>query len=121
LEEDKHLGPAIQARIKSKGGTVNENGITIYPRSSGDITKIGPSFWRVIKSFDEHQAIIKLAQKSKVLILKPTPDDVAGDKGFKHYQEIKNLTYKEISGNHSFTKPEDRQALIQEIKQFLLN
>ena len=116
----KDIASMIQTRIKTKGGIVEEQGITIYPRSSGATTKIGPSFWQSLKDFDEHHAITNLAQKTKLLILKPMQDDVAGNDNYQHYQQIPNLIYQEINGNHSFTKPKDRQILIQKIKQFLL-
>ncbi|MBT7553196.1 alpha/beta fold hydrolase [bacterium] len=115
------IGPAIQDRIIKQGGRVDEKGITIYPRSSGDITKIGPSFWQVIKNLDEHQAVVRLAENTKLLILKPMQDDVAGNDNYEHYKQIKNLTYQEINGGHNFSKPEDREVLIQKVKKFLLD
>ncbi|MEA3354889.1 MAG: alpha/beta fold hydrolase [Patescibacteria group bacterium] len=115
------IAKVFKARIKAKGGKYNPQGISIYPRTLYGIQKLGPSFWKVIKNFDEHQAITNLTQKTNLLILKPMQDDIAGNNNYEHYKEIKNLTYQEINGNHSFTKPEDRQVLIKKIKQFLLD
>ena len=39
-------------KIKNKGGTIDENGISMYPRTSGEVQKIGSDFWRVMREIN---------------------------------------------------------------------
>lgn len=108
-----------QERIKAKGGKVNLKGITIYPRTSGAVQTLGPSFWRVLKNFKEHQTIATLADKTQLIVFKPLQDEVTGNDNYGHYKKIPNLQYIELNGDHNFTKAKNRNKLIKYIKKLL--
>lgn len=111
----------LQDRIIKRGGVVNENGITIYPRTSGAVQKIGPSFWKIKREFNAIKAFEKYAEKSQLVIFKPLQDEVVGNDNFDGYKNIPNLTYREINGAHNFSKPQDRRELIENIKAIFEN
>lgn len=111
----------LKKRIISKGGRINENNLTFYPRTSGVVQVIGKDFWRTLKTFSPIEYIEEFGNKTKLRIFKPKNDDVLENKYFDEYKEIKNIEYIEIEGNHNFTKKEDRNKLFNSIKEFFLN
>ncbi len=111
----------LKKRILSKGGSINENDLTLYPRSSGVVQSIGKDFWRTLKSFSPVEYIKDLGDKTKLRIYKPKNDDVLENKYFDEYKVIENIEYIEVEGNHNFTNKEDRNNLFYSIKDFLLN
>ncbi len=100
------------------GGKLDLGGISIFPRSSGAIQKIGPSFWKVLKGFKPAEAVKDFSAKTNLLIVHPKQDEVVGDKYLEEYSTIENVKVIWIDGDHSFKKPEEREALIKEIKKF---
>ncbi len=111
----------LKKRILSKGGSINENDLTLYPRSSGVVQSIGKDFWRTLKSFSPVEYIKELGDKTKLRVYKPKNDDVLENKYFDEYKVIENIEYIEVEGNHNFTNKEDRNNLFHSIKDFLLN
>ncbi len=110
----------LKKRIISKGGVIDEEGLTVYPRSSGVTQKIGKDFWRTLRTFNPVESFDELGAKTKLLILKPENDDVLENKYFDEYKEIESLEYFEIPGNHNFTNLEDRKNLFMRVRSFLL-
>ncbi|HLL61016.1 MAG TPA: alpha/beta fold hydrolase [Candidatus Nitrosocosmicus sp.] len=108
----------IRERILLKGGSVNEEGISIYPRSNGEIQRIGPSFWRIFTDLKPVQLIDSFSKKTSLLILKPLQDEITGNEYFEEYKNIKSLTFMEINGDHTFTKNDSRLQLLNHIKNF---
>lgn len=79
----------LKKRIESRpGGKVDENGITIFPRTSGEIQKYGPNFWRVMKEFNPVKSITEFAKKTHLLIIHPKQDDVVGGEFMDEYKKI---------------------------------
>jgi pimeloyl-ACP methyl ester carboxylesterase len=111
----------LKKRIISKGGKINENNLTFYPRTSGVIQVIGKDFWRTLKTFSPVEYIKEFGDKTRLRIYKPKNDDVLENKYFDEYKEIKNIEYIEIGGNHNFTNKEDRNKLFYSIKNFFLD
>lgn len=109
----------LQKRILKRGGVIDEQGITIYPRSSGAIQKMGPDFWRTLRNFDPIEYLTELAGKTNLIIFKPKQDEILADKYFDEYKRIPNLKYEEINGDHNFKNPEDRRNLFKRISNFL--
>ena len=113
----------LKNRIISKGGTVDENDITVYKRSSGAVQLIGPDFWKVLRNFKPITYLSYVANCSQVHIFKPIQDDVLPNKYFEEYKEFanthKNVFYYEVNGDHNYTKPEDRKSIIAKIKKIL--
>ena len=115
-----HIIDGLQKRISSKeGGEVNENGLTTYPRTRGGAQLIGKDFWRTLRAFEPAPALEELANKCSLILFHPKQDDVLDDLYFEAYQEIKELEYVELDGDHNFTRLEDRAALIEAISNFL--
>ncbi len=110
----------IKKRIISKGGEINENNLTFYPRTSGVVQVIGKDFWKTLKNFKPVDYIKEFADKTELRIYKPKNDDVLENKYFDEYKDIKNIEYIEVEGNHNFTKKEDRDNLFKSIKEFFL-
>ncbi|KKP47764.1 MAG: hypothetical protein UR39_C0003G0166 [Candidatus Woesebacteria bacterium GW2011_GWA1_33_30] len=111
----------LQDRIIKHGGTIDEKGITLYPRSSGAVQKMGKDFWRTFRNFDILEYIADFAKKTKIVIYKPKQDDVLEYKYFDEYKSIPKVSYIEVDGDHNFRKEEDRQRLFEKIKEFLDN
>jgi pimeloyl-ACP methyl ester carboxylesterase len=107
----------FQRRITQRGGTVNENGISIYPRTNGEIQTLGSRFWSTLRSFNTPQAVREYAKKTELMVIKPLEDDIIAYSPFP--RDIQPVTYVELHGNHNFTKSEDRQNFIRTIETFL--
>ncbi|MBW7960488.1 alpha/beta fold hydrolase [Patescibacteria group bacterium] len=105
--------------IKRPGGKLDLNGISIFPRSSGEIQKIGPSFWKVLKDFQPKEKVETYSKKTSLMIVHPLQDEVVGNEFLEVYSKIPNVIIKHLNGNHAFTKKEDRDILIKEIENFL--
>lgn len=109
----------LKKRIISKGGRINENHLTFYPRTSGAVQIIGKDFWRTLRAFNPIDYITDLGTKTDLIIFKPKNDDVLKNKYFKEYKKIKTVKYVEIKGNHNFTNKTDRKNLFKKIKSYL--
>lgn len=107
-------GASIKARIKSRNGIVNEQGISIYPRTTGEVQKIGPSFWRELTKFNPILAVNTFASKTKLTIIEPNQDEIVKKENREGYEKMVDK-YIKLDGSHEFAKPEDRKVLIQQI------
>ncbi len=108
----------IQERIREKGGVVKTNGISIYPRSSGQVYKVGAEFWNSLMQFHPIDSISRVAHKTKLMIIRPLEDEIVGNEFVEEYKEIPWLSLVEIHGDHNFTKLDDREYLIYKIASF---
>lgn len=109
----------LKRRIGSRAGAVvNIDGLTIYPRTSGEVQKIGPSFWRVLKEFKPVEAVGGFARKTKLLIIHFKQDGVLGTEHLSEYAGIQGAKILWLPGNHSVTRGEDRKAVIKAIREF---
>lgn len=109
----------MQARIGKKN-EVNEEGLTVYERTSGETQLIGPAFWTTIRVFNPIRSTKMLALTSAVAIFDPQNDEVVKDKNDDHWEAYRKLgiQYNSVPGDHNFTKAEDRNHLIKEINAF---
>lgn len=96
------------------------NGVSTYPRTSGDVQKVGPSYWEELKKYDVKQAMLNLEQKTDLTIIHPLQDEIIGNENLEGYKTLKLAKYIEINGDHSWAKPEERKALISVIKEILI-
>ena len=110
-----------QRKIISRGGVVDEGGISLYPRTAGGVQKVGPSFWKIRREFDYVKALREYVYRTNLVVFKPMQDDVVGNDGFEEYKNIKGMKHVELNGSHGFSNPQDRQELIRRIKEFFSN
>ncbi len=115
----EHIIRFIQERIRVKGGKVNEKGISIFPRSSGEVQKVGPIFWKNLRQFDALKSVSEYAKKTQLLIIHPLQDEIVGNKYLEAYKYIPGVEYVELGGSHNYSKREDRGEMIQVIKDFV--
>lgn len=109
----------VQKRILANGGTINEQGVSRYVRSSGVVQLIGADYWRTFKTFNPIEYIQDLAKQTKLVIFKPLNDEVLEYKYFSEYKSIKGVDYREIIGDHNFKTTQDRENLFKQIEIFL--
>ena len=107
------IAEGIQDRIKRRGGEVNETGITMYPRASGLIQKIGSNFWDSLREFDVMTAFHLLAKSTDLTIIRPEHDDVIHPRTTTMYEELEGADVVAMSGDHNFSKPKDREQVLE--------
>ena len=116
----KLITSKLEKRILSKGGKVNKDSLSYYPRTSGETQVIGRDFWRTLENVDMKMLLDEYSEKSRVVAYKSKDDEIVGsDCSFDEYRKIKTLKYYEIKGDHNFSNPMDRNNLIKEVKAFL--
>jgi len=103
---------------KRPGGNFDPDGVSIFPRSSGAIQKIGSSFWKVLKVFRPVDELTKFGKKTNLFIIHMNQDQLIGMAHLEEYKNIKGITIKWLDGDHSFTKRQERERLIEEVKNF---
>lgn len=109
----------LKGRISSREGSfVDTEGITTYPRTFGEVQKIGPSFWKVLGEFNPVEAVSKYSKKTDLLIIHFNQDDVVGSQYMNEYESIKEAKILWLDGNHSVTRKEDREIVINTIREF---
>lgn len=116
-----YLAELFGKRIASKnGGILNREGVSIFPRSAGPIQKVGPTFWRVLKSFTPLKLVAEYAKKTKLLVIHATQDEVVGIEYVKDYDNIFGVESLWVDGNHNYTNPPEREVVIEKILSFFL-
>ncbi len=115
----KFVSKELKKRILSKGGQVDKEGVTIYPRTQGGIQHMGKDFWKTLENVNLLEYIEELGNKTDLIIFKPKKDGVFEDKYFDEYKGIKNIKYVEVEGDHNFKDPTQRKNLFTLIKNFL--
>jgi len=114
----KLITEKLRKRILDKGGTLNERGVSKYPRTSGAIQEVGRDFWRTLENIDMTSYLKEFSRKTDLIVFKSKQDEIVGsDNSFDGYKKIKTLKYIEIDGDHNFSNPKDRKNLILEIKK----
>ena len=101
------------------GAKIVEDKISFIPRSTGEIQKIGQSFWSIFHSFKPIEKITRLSKKTKLLVIKQLQDEIFGTECFEDYKKIPGIVYVEVNGNHSFKNPLERYDMIERIKLFI--
>ena len=115
-----YVSQKLEERILSKGGKVNKNGISVYPRTQGATQLIGKDFWRTLENISPVEYITDLGKKTQLAIFKPKQDEVLEYKYFDEYKKIKGIKYYEVNGDHNFKNPNERRALFRKVRDFLL-
>ncbi|KKP87285.1 MAG: serine peptidase [Candidatus Roizmanbacteria bacterium GW2011_GWA2_35_8] len=119
--DTKYIGERLVSRFISRpGGKLDYKGISIFPRSSGQIQKIGTSFWKALFDFNPVEKVSEFSKKTSLMIIHPQQDEIVGNKHLEKYSQIKGVVIEKLNGDHAFSKPEDRNELIQTVKNFFL-
>lgn len=114
-----YLSNFFQNWISSKpGGTVDKNGVSMFPRSAGGVQKIGSSFWKILEDFDPMKAVSEFARKTKLLIIHAKQDPIIGTDFVKEYSDIPGVEDIWMDGDHNYTKKDDREIVIEKVKTF---
>jgi hypothetical protein len=109
----------LESKIRSKkSGIVNKTSITVYPRSSGEVQKIGPGFWASLRSFNAKDAILSYSYKTKLTTIIPTEDEILERKNMDIYDKCSRACIR-LKGNHAFKNPEERKELVHKIAHVL--
>ena len=116
----EHFIECFRKRIESKGGSFNLYSVSIYPRTSGQVHKIGSVFWQSLRQLKPLEMVARLANKTSLLMIRAKQDEIIDDQFLSEYKKITGIKYLEINGNHSFRIPTDRIVFIKEIKKFFL-
>ncbi len=95
------------------GGKIDIKGISLLPRSSGEIQQIGPQFWADILALDPIGQVTKLSLLTKLKIIHWNQDEVLGRDYLEDYNKIKTLESVWLDGDHSVSKPADRANFIR--------
>lgn len=101
------------------GSTVDLAGISTIQRTNGDIKQIGPGFWQSILRFKPLEAVAALAAKTQLLVIHPAQDDVVGIDDIGGYSQIAGVTARYLDGDHSFSKAENREKMMEVVKEWL--
>lgn len=106
-------------RFTSKpGGKVDINGISMIPRSTGEIQKFGPQFWTTLRDFKPIEAFTQFCSHTPTLIIHPKQDDVVGLDHQDEYDKVPLVKIEWMDGDHSFKKQEDRDAYARRVLEF---
>ncbi|MBU1085681.1 MAG: hypothetical protein ABIJ43_05060 [Candidatus Beckwithbacteria bacterium] len=109
----------LKQKLVKRGVKFNPQGITYYQLSSGGTQELGKQFWQDLNNLDIDQELIKQLTATKITIIKPLQDEVAGNKNFTHYQQIKGLSYISLNGSHDFKDYQHRETLINQLSKLL--
>ncbi|MDP3964855.1 MAG: alpha/beta hydrolase [bacterium] len=107
----------IQSRV---GGSLSENGVSIYPRKDGEVQKIGSSHWKILREVDPLRLAKILAQKTDLIIIKPMQDEIVGGEATtEQYKTISGIRFIELDGDHNFTSQRDRRGLLNTLERLI--
>lgn len=103
---------------KRPGAVIDFNGISLLPRSTGEIQKIGPSFWQGIRDFNPIKEVENFSNKTELMIFHWLNDDIIGKDNLEGYDSILGVKSRWMPGDHSLTNLADRQDFIKVMLEF---
>lgn len=109
----------LQQRMQLRGGAIDEQDISVYPRLNGDVQKIGASFWPALRTFDPVPAVRKYSIKTNLQVIYPKQDEIIAKEQVLKYKALPTLTFKELAGDHNFSKEKERVKMMVTIRWFL--
>jgi len=112
----------VKERFGSRPGAVlNLDGISLLPRSTGKIQKIGSQFWLDIKNIKPAKIVEDYSKKTELMIVHWESDEIIGKDYLDEYDRIRTLKSVYLPGDHSVTKQEDRKHFIEGMLDFYNN
>lgn len=103
---------------KRPGASFDMKGISLMPRSSGEVQKIGPLFWRDIHNLDPIKVVGEYSKKTNLIVVHWQNDEIIGHDYLSEYDEIPTVKSLWLPGDHSLTKAVDRQNFIKIMLKF---
>lgn len=100
------------------GAKLDLGGVSLLPRSTGKIQKIGAQFWRDIKDLDPTKITSDYSKKTELLVVHWDNDEIIGKESLEQYDAIPSVKALWLPGNHSVTDPADRQNFIKIMLDF---
>lgn len=112
----------VKDRFGSRPGAIlNLDGVSLLPRSTGKIQKIGSQFWLDIKNIKPAKIVKDYSKKTELLIVHWESDEIIGKDYLDEYDRIATLKSMWLPGDHSVTNILDRQNFISEMLKFFNN
>lgn len=112
----------VKERFGSRPGAVLDlDGVSLLPRSTGKIQKIGSQFWVDIKNIRPSKVVGDFSKKTDLLIVHWESDEIIGKDYLDEYDRIATLKSMWLPGDHSVTKISDRQNFISKMLKFFNN
>lgn len=109
----------VKERFGSRPGAVLEmDGVSLLPRSTGKIQKIGSQFWIDIKNLQPVKIVSDYSIKTKLMVVHWESDEIIGKDYLDGYDQIPTLTSVWLPGDHSVTNKDDRQNFIKKMLEF---
>ena len=103
----------VKERFGSRPGAVLDmDGISLLPRSTGKIQKIGSQFWLDIKNLKPAEIVAEFSKKTQLLVVHWESDEIIGKDYLDEYDQISTLKSIWLPGDHCVTKTEDLQNFI---------
>lgn len=118
-QNSEHVVKKLQQRMQLRGGIIDEQDISVYPRLNGEVQKIGASFWSALRAFDPVPAVRKYSLKTNLLVIYPRQDEIITKEHVLKYKALPTLTFKELAGDHNFSKEKERGKMMGIISDFL--
>ncbi len=72
-----------------------------------------------LRAFVPMESLAEYTKKTDLVLIRAAQDEIVSSKNIHKYKELGTLRYVELSGNHGFTNPKDREKLIAEIQKFV--
>ncbi len=119
IHTERIVDRIAQRFAKKTGSTVNIQGVSKILRSSGELQTIHSDFWQSILRFKPLETVGAYAAKTKLLIIHPNQDDVVGTDDLDGYSKLDGVTVKHLDGDHSYTKVEDREKVMEVVEGWI--
>lgn len=103
------------------GAKLNMEGVSLLPRSTGKVQKIGSYFWDDIRKLDPINVVKNYSEKTNLLLVHWENDEIIGKDYLAEYDSIPTLKSMWLPGDHSLTNPRDRQNFIKILLNYYNN
>lgn len=103
------------------GAKLDMEGISLLPRSTGKVQKLGKCFWDDIKALNPINAVKNYAKTTNLLIIHWDNDEIIGKDFLAEYDQLDGVKSLWMPGNHSVSNPSDRANFIKVLLDFFNN
>lgn len=100
------------------GASIDFDGTSLLPRSTGKVQKIGSGFWRDIRKLSPLDTVAKYATKTNLLIVHWNQDEVLGTEFVREYDNLQGVRTLWLDGDHSVTNPKNRKDFLKVMLNF---